>query len=55
MGLDDSTTNTPGWFRHRTKASKNIIDNMTVAEKTTLKDKASKMASEGMPVDQQRK
>ena len=55
VGLDSVDTNTPGWFENRTVACKNILDNMTDAEKDILRKKAEEMAEKGMPEDIQRK
>jgi len=55
MGLNSVNTNTPGWFENRTVACRNILDNMTDAEKEKLCKKAEEMAEKGMPEDIQRK
>ena len=55
VGLDSVDTNTPGWFENRTVACKNILENMTDAEKDILRKKAEEMAEKGMPEDIQRK
>jgi hypothetical protein len=55
MNLDSADTNTPGWFQHRTKASKNIINRMSDEEKKKMKDEVDKMRQNGLPPDVQRK
>jgi hypothetical protein len=55
MNLDSADTNTPGWFQHRTKASKNIINRMSDEEKKKMKDEVDKMRENGLPPDVQRK
>jgi hypothetical protein len=55
MNMETVTTNTIGWFQHRTKASKNIIDRMTNTEKLKLQAEADRMAAEGLPERIQRK
>jgi hypothetical protein len=55
MDLDSANTNTPGWFQHRTTAAKNILHNMTAAERNRLRDEAEEMAGNGLPETVQRK
>lgn len=55
MGLDSVDTNTPGWFQHRTTATKNIIDNMSNAETNRLRQTAESMSEKGFPEELQRK
>jgi hypothetical protein len=55
MKRDYVDTTTDGWFPLRTAATKRIIDNMTVAEKTKLEMKAQEFAEKGLPVELQRK
>jgi hypothetical protein len=55
MELESANTYTPGWFKHRTQASKNIIDAMSDSEKKILEDEAERMWVEGLPVDVQKK
>ena len=55
MQLESADTNTPGWFQHRTRASKNVIDAMSKAERKALEDEAKQMWMEGLLVDRQRK
>lgn len=53
MGLDSVDTTYPGWFNHRTAAAKNIIDNMSHAEKTKLEMKGQELAEKGFLPDLQ--
>ena len=53
MQLESADTNTPGWFQHCTRASKNVIDVMSEAERKALEDEAKQMWMEGLPVDRQ--
>ena len=53
MGLDSADTNTPKWFEHRTRASKNVIIAMSEKERKTLEEEAERMWLEGLPVDRQ--
>ena len=55
MGIDAVDTNTPGWFNHRTAASKNILDKMTEAKKNELRKLGDEMLEKGMPEEIQRK
>lgn len=55
MELPTANSNTPGWFEHRMAASKNILDTMTVEEKTKFEDDAERYRVEGLPKDVQRK
>jgi hypothetical protein len=55
MDIESADTNTPGWFIHRTTASKNIIENMTDLELKKLKEQRDRMANEGLPINQQRR
>lgn len=55
MGLESVDTNTPGWFIHRTTATKNILCKMSEAEKDNLRNIGKEMAETGMPEDLQRK
>ena len=36
MGVEDTTTNTPGWFQMRMPAIKRVFDSMTAVEKAVL-------------------
>ena len=53
MGLNSAYTNTPKWFEHWTRASKNVIDAMSEEERKTLEEEAERMWLEGLPVDMQ--
>jgi hypothetical protein len=55
MNIDSATTSTEGWFKYRTKASKNLIDKMTNPEKIRLQEEAHRLAVEGLPEKIQRK
>jgi hypothetical protein len=55
LDLDNANTNTPGWFQLRTKASKNILNAMSVEERNILEDDAERMQKEGLPRDVQRR
>jgi hypothetical protein len=55
MEVEDVDTNTPGWFTHRTKAAKNILDKMSQEEKIKLRQEAEEMAMKGFPEELQRK
>lgn len=55
MELDSVDATTPGWFKHRTEASKNIIDAMTEQEKKELEDEAERLWKNGLPLDEQRR
>jgi len=55
MNMASVDTNTPGWFNHRTKATKNIISNMTDAEKEELQRKAEKIGEIGLPEEVKRR
>lgn len=53
MDLDHVTTTTPGWFQHRTSAAKNILNNMTDAQKKKLRDEAEEIADKGLSFETQ--
>lgn len=55
MGIDSVTQETPGWFEHRTTATKNIFNSMTDAEMKDLRKKADEILEKGMPEDVKRK
>jgi hypothetical protein len=55
MGLEYVDTTFPGWFHRRTAAAKNVIDNMSDAEKMELQRKGLELAEKGFPADLQRK
>jgi hypothetical protein len=55
IGVDSVTEDNPEWFQHRTKATKNILDNMTDAEMKDLRMKADEIVEKGMPEDLKRK
>ena len=46
---------TPGWFKYRTQALKNIIDAMSDDERKILEDGAERMWVKGLLVDVQKK
>ena len=53
--MDVVDTNTPGWFELRTAATKNIISNMTEAEKEELRKKGEEMSEKGLPENVKRR
>ena len=53
MGLDSADTNTPKWFEHQTRASKNVSDALSEEERKTLEEEAEQMWQEGLSVDRQ--
>lgn len=55
MGLKSVTTYTPGWIRHRTRASKNILNSMPESKKNELKEMAVNIAKHGFSEENQRK
>jgi predicted phosphoribosyltransferase len=55
LDLDTADTSTPGWFQLRTKASKNILDKMSVSERDEIECEAERMQKEGLPRDVQRR
>jgi hypothetical protein len=55
LGEDSINTKSPEWFTLRTKASKNMVDRMTDAEKAELRKKGEEMARKGKPKEIQRK
>jgi len=55
MGIDEVDTNTPGWFQHRTTASRNILNKMSEADKSELRKLGDKILEKGMPEEIQRK
>lgn len=55
MKIESATTSSEGWFKHRTKASKNLINKMTNAEKVRLQEEAHRLGIEGLPEKIQRK
>ena len=55
MKLESANTYTPGWFKYRTQALKNIIDAMSDDERKILEDEAEHMWVEGLLVDVQKK
>ena len=54
LQLPSADTNTPGWFQLRTKASKNILNNMSQEEHEALEAEAARLQKEGLPQDVQR-
>lgn len=54
-GKDSIDTTTPGWFEHRTTATKNILANMIDSDREELQRKAAEMALKGLPDDIKRK
>jgi hypothetical protein len=55
MDLVSVDTNTPGWFQHRTRAARNLLDKMTEGERVKLRSEADRMSREGLPEEIQRK
>jgi hypothetical protein len=55
LNIETADTHTPGWFQLRTKASKNILNEMAEDERKVLEDEADRMQKEGLPPDIQRK
>jgi hypothetical protein len=55
MDIDSANTQTPKWFQYRTRAAKNILNDMSNRAKNQLRDEADKMSAQGLPVDLQRK
>ncbi|KAF8799826.1 hypothetical protein BYT27DRAFT_7119298, partial [Phlegmacium glaucopus] len=55
MDLESADTNTPGWFPLRTRAAKNLLEEMPEVEKKKLRDEADRWVIEGVPPDLQRK
>jgi hypothetical protein len=55
LKLDTANTSTPGWFQLRTRASKNILDRMSVEQRNILEDEADRMKKDGLPPDVQRR
>jgi hypothetical protein len=55
MDVESVTTSTEGWFKHRTTASKNIIDKMTEAERAKLQEEERFLSMKGLPEHVQRK
>lgn len=55
MGIDSADTTTEGWFQHRTKACKNILNGMTDAERNTLHQEAEDLAERGWSEDYRRR
>lgn len=55
MGLESADTNTAGWFQNRTLAAKNILNEMSEAEKNVLQNEADELAAKGLPEDVQRR
>jgi hypothetical protein len=55
MEVDEVGTDYPEWFKYRTAASKNIIDNMSESDKDGLRKKREEMAEKGLPEEVQRR
>jgi hypothetical protein len=55
LDIPTANTSTPGWFQLRTKASKDIILEMSQEDKKVLEDDADRMEREGFPEDVQRR
>lgn len=55
MGMDNVNTHTPGWFKYRMAATKNILDNMPEKEKDSLRMKGEELAKNGLPEQMKRK
>jgi hypothetical protein len=55
MDIDSADTTTEGWFQHRTKACKNILNGMTDAERNTLRQEAEDLAERGWSEDYRRR
>ena len=54
LHLPTADTSTPGWFQLRTKASKNILNNMSQEEREVIEAEAARLQKEGLPQDVQR-
>ena len=55
MGVEDMTTNTPGWFQMRMPAIKRVFDSMTEVEKAVLDSEQERMMGEGYPEQTKRR
>jgi hypothetical protein len=55
MGVEDATTNTPGWFQMRMPAIKRVFDSMTEVEKAVLDSEQERMMGEGYPEQTKRR
>lgn len=53
--MNSVDTTTPGWFELRTHATKNLLSQMTDAEKADLRKEGDKMAEKGLPEDVKRR
>jgi ribosomal protein S5 len=55
MGVEDATTNTPGWFQMQMPAIKRVFDSMTEVEKAVLDSEQERMMGEGYPEQTKRR
>lgn len=55
LEIESANTFTPGWFQLRTKACKNILNEMNEEERKELEDEADRMQREGLPHEVQRR